>query len=296
MGDMVRQPSPAEAGPSVSQQVIDTHIHLWDTELIDYPWLVRWPHLGARVCADDLVRAAPSLAGAVLVEASALPGDVRAELNWLVGQAAELPFPTKIVVQSVPEDPQWWSTCAGTSQHVAGVRQVMHHQPAGAVAGEDFRDDARLAGEADLAVHLTIRRDQLPEVPSLCRSAPDTLFVLDHLGKPATHEDGFAEWTADIRAVARHTNVICKLSGAAVQSGRTPFDPDRTLPYLELALAEFGADRCMYGTDWPVVTHVSTLRTWLDFVVSALSTATAQERDSVLRRTALRVYRFADPS
>ena len=38
-------------------------------------------------------------------------------------------------------------------------------------------------------------------------------------------------------------------------------------PFLDYALAEFGPDRCLFGSDWPVMTTAGTYSEWLDLVI-----------------------------
>ncbi|WP_426507358.1 amidohydrolase family protein [Dactylosporangium sp. McL0621] len=288
------QPDEARPAGSISEAlpIIDTHIHLWDQSRIEYPWLARWPQLGTQVAAHDLVAAAPALAGAVFIEASPKPADVGTELAWLAEQATRCPFPVRIVVQADPSCPTWWTSVADGAQLVRGVRQVMHMAPEGSVSDLAFVESARAAGEAGLSVDLTVRYEQLDEVAYLCRAVPATTFVLDHLGKPAPHDDRFDTWARTIENVSASPNVVCKLSSIAVHPGNPPFRPDVAGRHLSHALQAFGADRCVYGTDWPVVTQATSYQVWLELVLSALAPASTHERAAVLAGNARRVYGF----
>lgn len=271
--------------------VVDTHIHLWDRDRNGHPWLERWPHLGRLVDAELLMRTAACLAGAVFIEAAARPQDARAELAWLAGQAALCPFPVRVVAQQLTDAPGWWTDAPG-GRLVAGVRRVMHMAAPGAIAAAAFAAEARAAGDAGVVVDLTVRHEQLDEVESLVRRTPGTRFVLDHLGKPAPQNGGFTEWTGAVSRVALHTNVVCKLSSIAVQPGNPPFWPERAVGYVAHALAEFGADRCAYGTDWPVLTHTTSFGTWVEVVTAAMDGASAGEREAVFAGTARQIYGF----
>ncbi|MFB6783752.1 amidohydrolase family protein [Streptomyces sp. NPDC056352] len=285
------EPVHPDTPPAAPAGIIETHIHLWDREHIDYPWLARWPHLGPRVDAERLTGSLPALAGAVFIEAAARPDHAAAELAWLAEQAARCPFPTRVVAQLVAGDADWWRGKPG-AELVSGLRRVMHHAPAGDITASAFAGDMRAAGEAGLPVDLTIRHEQLAEVAELCRHTPGTTFVLDHLGKPAPHLGGFDQWTSVLAAVAANPNTVCKLSSIAVQAGDPQFHPETAQRYVARALEVFGADRCLYGTDWPVLTHATTFDTWLGLVSAALAPLSPIERDAVLRGNAARVYGF----
>ena len=78
------------------------------------------------------------------------------------------------------------------------------------------------------------------------------------------------EQTARRLVHAELPNVACKLSGLA-----TEFDPQGT---VQLALGWFGAERCMFGSDWPV---------WPDY---GGALALVPDDDEVLAGTAVRTY------
>ena len=83
-------------------------------------------------------------------------------------------------------------------------------------------------------------------------------------------------------------NVSCKLSGLATEAapGWTSAD---VRAYLEHALEVFGAERCMVGSDWPLVALAGTMEQWFDAVCDVL---TDEDRDAVLCGTASAVYGF----
>lgn len=289
---LIRDQEPVRLDSTPGIPVVDTHIHLWDRDRHTYPWLERWTHLGKRVDASLLGEVASDLAGAVFIEAAATAKDAPAELAWLAEQAASCPFPVRIIAQQLPGDPLWWTETAG-GDLVAGVRRVMHLALSGAVAAPDFVADARAAGDAGALVELTIRHEQLDEVSFLVKQVPGTRFVLDHLGKPAPHSHDIDGWADAITRVAAHQNVVCKLSSIAVQAGNPEFRPDVAVAYVRRALAEFGTDRCVYGTDWPVLTHATSFRVWVDVVAEALDQASPAERRSVFAENARQLYAFA---
>ncbi|HVK22770.1 MAG TPA: amidohydrolase family protein [Actinokineospora sp.] len=270
--------------------VIDTHIHLWDRRRHEYPWLNRWSHLGTRVDATVLGQAVAGLAGAVFVEAGVSPDDAAAELRWLADQATLCDFPVRVVARQLLGDPCWWMNRPGADL-VAGVRQVMHLAHSGEIASRDFVADAREVGEAGRVVDLTVRAEQLDEVAHLCGQAPETWFVLDHLGRPEPGAEGFDSWAAALVGVAAHPNVVCKLSTCALRSDDLG-GSDVAARYLARALDVFGADRCVFGTDWPVLTHATSYESWLDLVLSVLDDASLAERHAVLAGNARRIYGF----
>jgi L-fuconolactonase len=83
--------------------------------------------------------------------------------------------------------------------------------------------------------------------------------------------------------------VACKLSGLTTEAG-AGWDAARLRPYLDHALDVFGPDRCLVGSDWPVLTLNATVEAWFDVVSAALEPCTPRERAAVLSGNAGAVY------
>ena len=90
--------------------------------------------------------------------------------------------------------------------------------------------------------------------------------------------------------LALRENVACKLSGLPTDAERDRWTVDDLRPYVEHALACFGPDRLLYGSDWPVVNLAGGADRWLAAVQTLLSQLEASERDAVLAGNAARVY------
>jgi L-fuconolactonase len=101
-------------------------------------------------------------------------------------------------------------------------------------------------------------------------------------------------WRDDLKRLAAHDNVRCKLSGLSTEAA--PGQPSTELrPYIECGLEVFGAERCMVGTDWPVATLSTTAERWLDLVVDVIGELSSQEQAAVLSETATSTYDLVRP-
>jgi L-fuconolactonase len=107
-------------------------------------------------------------------------------------------------------------------------------------------------GDAGLSFDLVVSAEQLGQVAAVVEAVPEVRFVLDHCGNPPLRDGGLQQWRADLAAVAAHPNVAVKLSGLATHGVWGATTPADLAPVTEHALASFGPDRVMFGSDWPV--------------------------------------------
>lgn len=276
--------------------VLDAHVHLWDTGLLRYPWLDEMP-LPRRVDATALTAAADPVGEFVLVQADCAADQALAEVAWLSEQAALLPAVRGIVAYAPLHDPVAAAAHLRELRRfplVVGVRRLFQDEPPGFITEPALRAGvAQLAAE-DLVFDICVREPQLGEVVALVHDLPDVRFVLDHLGKPQVGADPTG-WRCEMRALAELPNVACKLSGLMTEVVAGSGGPGEIRPYLEYALEVFGPRRCLYGSDWPVLTLAGSYPQWrntvLDVVDGLTGGRTGAQAQAVLHGNARKTYR-----
>ncbi|MGW4895734.1 amidohydrolase family protein [Kitasatospora sp. NPDC004240] len=274
--------------------IIDAHVHLWDPGRFDYPWLTE-PALRRAFAPDDLASAAGEPVAAVVVEAGRRPDQAGAELGWVREQAVQRPELLGMVAhlslerdENLPADVRRLAA----DPFVAGVRRLLQDEPPGFTTRPGLRRGVALLGDAGLPFDACVREHQLGELDELAAACPRTAIVLDHLGKPRPGVPDDGSWRRALRRLAARPNVVCKLSGLATEAPHGRATPGLLRPYLRTALDLFGPDRCLYGSDWPVMTLATRYRDWLDLVRAELSALPAADRAAVLGGNARRVYRL----
>ncbi len=171
-----------------------------------------------------------------------------------------------------------------------------------------FRQGVARLGERGFAFEAFQFQFQLQELADLVSAVPGTTFVVNHLGAPVGFGRGpdaeaslFAEWAAGIDRLARYPNVIMKLGGMA--SPVTEYDaPKRPAPpssaefvrergaYFHHAIRSFGAERCMFESNFPVDSvSLSYTTLWNAYKIIAADYPTTQ-RNMLLADTARRIY------
>ena len=273
-------------------RVVDAHVHLWDPRWLRYTWL-DGTELDRLIDASTLRAAAGTVSDFVVVQADCADAQGLAEVGWLVEQSAQLPGLRGIVAYATLEQG------AGVRYHlgalrsmpsVVGVRRLIQDQRPGFAVADHFLDGVAALADFELTFDISVRSSQLDDVIELVRRTPDVQFVLDHVGKPRIGADP-SRWRLQIAELAARRNIVCKLSGLMTEIVSGPTGVEAVEPYLAHALAEFGPDRCLFGSDWPVMTLAASYSDWLDLVVSLVPGE--DDRRAVLAGTAERVYELS---
>ncbi|NUR24305.1 MAG: amidohydrolase family protein [Catenulispora sp.] len=283
---------PVSPGRRRAATVLDSHVHFWDTRgSISYPWLSEVPPLDRPFTPEDFDALRPADTEAIFVEAGRAEEHAAAEIDWVREQARRHPWILGAVAHVRLEDPDTARTAISSyaaDPFVVGVRRNLQDEPPGFLEDPGLRAGVRLLGEAGLPFDACVREQQLPELVELAAACPGTTIVLDHLGKPKSAAKRRPWWQV-LRRLADHDNVVVKLSGLATE---IPVNTPRTLVavLLQEALDAFGAERCLYGGDWPVMTLATSYGDWLGLVRTALADRPAATADAVLAGNARRVY------
>jgi len=277
---------------------LDAHLHYWDPRRLSYPWLSAVPSLNRPFLPADLQHQFDGLewgppAGVIAVEADREPDQAVKEVQF-VRSLDELPAPVLGVVAHVPLERG--NDCARLLDQVTalpfvvGIRRLLQDEAPGFTADPRFRQGVELLGATGRVFDLCIRQHQLTEIADLVARHPQICFVLDHLGKPEVSAASRRSWAADLTRLAALPNVRCKLSGLATEADPDHRDSSDLLPFLREAIGAFGPSRCMFGSDWPVLTQAMSYGQWMTLVARAVDDLPGDERDDVFRRTAINTY------
>src|SRR5206468_3436287 len=128
---------------------------------------------------------------------------------------------------------------------------------------------ARLAS-LDLSFDAWVFHPQLADVVDVARALPGLNIIMGHAGGALGYgpyenrrDEVFASWEASMSELAKQSNVVVKLGGmmmrlAAYDYLALPAPPSSTelaaywRPYIETCIELFGADRCMFESNFPV--------------------------------------------
>jgi L-fuconolactonase len=263
------------------------------------PWPPREDKLLYRTVLPDDYRALPTpqkVLGAVVVEASPWLEDNQ----WVLDLAAREPF----VVGVVGNLPIGTQPFAGHLKRFAvnrlfrGIR-ARDINLSKMVADEACLADLRRLSTQGLSLDLVGGLETFSAAARLAQAIPDLRIVIDHLA--GVRIDGNAppaDWLREMRTAAQHRNVFAKISGLVEGTGRSdssaPAEVEFYRPVLDAIWESFGADRLIYGSNWPVSERFAPLSR-VQQIVSGYFTKKGREViEKVFAKNASTAYRWAN--
>lgn len=274
---------------------IDAHHHVWDLSVRDQPWTAELPGLHR---SFDIAELRPSLLAhgvdATVVVQTISVADETPELLALTAREPLVAGVVGWVDLTAPDVADRLAALQAQSGHLVGIRHQVQGEPDPRwLCRDDVRRGLAAVADAGLAYDLLVVPPQLPAAVETVSALPELTFVLDHAGKPAIRSGGgLAPWRSDIHALAALPNVAVKLSGLVTEADHATWAVDQLRPYAHTLLDAFGADRVMFGSDWPVCLLAGSY----DDVIAAAEVVTSgldpREQAAVFGRTAAHWYRI----
>jgi len=265
--------------------VIDAHLHVWRPGRHGCVWPgPDLPSLHRDFTLDDW-RATPGAAAierVVLVQSQEDPSDT----EWLLDLAGRDPAVAAVVgwVDLAQPDAADAVVRLARDPALRGIRPMVQDRPAIWFDAPAIDPALAAMAEAGLVLDALVRPAHLPALARLAGRHPSLAIVIDHAAKPNVHD--LTGWTHDMRVLAGHAQVRCKLSGLLTELA-PGIAAVAAAPLVRMLLDLFGPDRLIWGSDWPVLTLASDYQSWLD-----LARAWVPEADhaAVFANTARRTY------
>jgi L-fuconolactonase len=275
---------------------VDAHVHFWQLSRGDYDWLT------------------PAL---VPLYRDFLPADVSAELDAaevdrvVVVQAAATEAETRYLFALAEADPRiagvvGWidfdasdaaariaALCADGGGLLKGLRPMVQDiaDPNWLARPElDPAFDAMI--EHDLAFDALIRSVHARALETRLHRHPRLRVVIDHAAKPDIAGGEFAGWAAALTTLARYPSVRCKFSGLLTEAAPGA-DSETLTPYAAHLFAQFGPQRVLWGSDWPVLTQRADYAQWLALAQALVAHEAPDHEAAVFADNAAAFYRLA---
>ena len=285
-------------------QIIDTHIHLYDTNRSQG---VDWPPVKDKVLYRpvltehfDAVADREGIASTVIVEASS-----RVEDNqWMLDLVKDNPDRYLALVGNLPIGTDEFAGLIdrfSKDSRFVGLR--MRDRPGGdAVFTDAVWRDLAILEEKGLTLDVLINNFSIDEVTEVAKRLPDLKIMINHLGGLNISNDPIDEkWKEAMEKAALHENVYCKVSGIFQRAGVNPTPKNRSFysPVFKVVFDAFGEDRIVYGSNWPVTDRGGSYAEQLGIIRGYFSSRGMRLKDStreelitkkLFRENAIRFY------
>jgi L-fuconolactonase len=282
------------------QQIIDTHIHVWNFDKANYPWLDGNTSILNRTYHIDEIeeeRKAVNVTGGILVQASNNLEDtdwmleVAASTEWIQGVVGWLPLIDPPATQKLLEEKYL------KEKYFKGVRHLIHDETDPAwLLQPAVLDSLKLLASYNISYDIVgVLPEHIRTVLTVAEKVPGLRMIFDHLNQPPIQQkEKFGEWGALLKTASGHQNFYAKISGLGTTTGKIAgWGAADIKPYVEFILDNFGTDRCCCGGDWPVsLLAGSYTDTWQSYLEVVSQLTTGGDSDKIFLSNAQQFYKL----
>lgn len=271
--------------------MIDSHQHFWNYDPVRDGWITD----EMNVLKNDFLPAHLSpilnenkIDGCITVQAD----QSETETEFLLKLANQNSFVKGVVgwidlsASNINERLEYFSQF----KTLKGLRHIMQVERPGFMSQGKFLFGLSQLQEHNFTYDILIYHYQLKEAVDLVKKNPYQKFVVDHLAKPDIKQNDFESWSKGISQLASFENVNCKLSGFTTEANWNKWSPQDFTRYFDFALKCFGANRLMYGSDWPVCLLASTYKSQLNLIEEFISKLSTTEKQQIMGGNAIDFY------
>ena len=272
--------------------IIDTHLHIWDMQRLQYSAFDGHPLFGKTYHIEDYQRDCEALdiEAMVFVECyadfDATGGQYLEEIEF-VEESARRDTRIKGIVPMAPVE--WGArveplldTMQAKHPDVKGIRRIMEFDddPRALTLSKEFIEGVNLLQKFDWHFEINVNYTQMDIIREFVQHVPNVRMILDHCGKPGIKEGAIDQYCKDIRELAQHPNLWIKLSDLPAYADPEHWTDDDLRPYIDATLDTFGFDRTLFAGDWPICLQATSLTRWVDTLDRALAEACVAENDA----------------
>ena len=271
---------------------IDAHQHFWNYDPIRHDWIDESMKVIRKnfLPTDLLIEMKKNgIDGSVAVQVD----ETEEENYFLLKLTEENEFIKGIVgwmdlkSQTAEEQMQHWKQY----QKIIGFRCIMQGKPDELYLKNDlFISQVKKLASYEFTYDLLVYHDQLPSLIRFVEKLPDNRMILDHLGKPNIKNREIKTWRENIKILAQHPGIFCKLSGLVTEANHNNWSYDDLMPYLEIASEAFGIDRICFGSDWPVCLVAGGYSEVVGVIEKFSSQLNEQEKDKIFGSNTMKFY------
>jgi L-fuconolactonase len=270
---------------------VDAHIHFWKYDKAKYPWIsnemksLQKDYLPEHIMS---VFRNNKIDTCVVVQAS----QTELETHFLVELAKTHPVIKGVVGWIDLQDEKISERLDYFQQYsiIKGWRHVVQSEPGDFLASPGFKRGIAALQSYNHTYDLFITPQQLKQTAELVTAFPEQRFVLDHCGNPGIAHQKLDEWRVLIKELSQHPQVYCKLSGLLTEAKWKAWSVNEFYPYLDTVFENFGTDRLMFGSDWPVILLSGMYVQWKSLLENYMAAYSGEDMEKVFGNNAVQFY------
>src|SRR6266480_2503719 len=220
-------------------RIIDTHVHVWNFEKADYPWLKgNTSILNRTYLIEELSKEVKKagITGGILVQAANNAEDtsymleVAAKTDWIKGVVGWLPLANPSETEKALKEKY------NGNKYFKGIRHLIHDE-----ADPEWLLQKKVIESLRIIADHRLLYDVVGVLPAHIATAlkvaekiPSLKMVFDHLNQPpiATKER-YGRWGELMMEASKHKNFYAKISGLGTTANRSQWTKDDIEPYIE---------------------------------------------------------------
>jgi predicted TIM-barrel fold metal-dependent hydrolase len=279
--------------------IVDTHLHVWDPNHLDYPWLSDNALLNRPYLLDDYNRGCGpvSVGRMVFLQCEVDFSQFMEEAEWVDGLANQ----DSRLQGIVPWAPLEKGDTAradleklAANPRVKGIRRIIQFEPdIEFCLRPDFVRGVKALADYNLSFDICIDPRHMVNAIELVHQCPDVQFIVDHIAKPRIRQQEMDPWRDHLKTFAAFPNVWCKMSGLVTEADFKTWTKEQLKPYIDHVIDCFGFDRVMYGGDWPVAYQAAEYPRWVEALLWAVQGCSADELKKLFHDNAIAFYKLA---
>lgn len=281
---------------------VDAHFHVWELDRFNYPWPCEdTKDIFHTITFPDLTEAFQSVDIKNAVFIQCLNNNVD-EAKWVLnsGHPSIKGVVAGINLKDHSQTKKQLQELSSYTKFV-GARHILDEEDVDWVIREDVIAGLKMLADAGKSFDFLSRPHHLKHVATIAKAVPNLRIVINHIAKPLLSKslEVAPDWRRDMEAAASCPNVYCKISALVCEvdpgSWKKPWTKETFSPHVNTVLELFGADRCMIGSDWPVLKLTGADYKQVNQLHKSLIAHLPQEdQHKILRETAAKFYQLQD--
>lgn len=271
--------------------IIDSHVHFWKFDPIRNAWITE----DMNVIRQDFLPKdlylhlnENQVEGCIAVQAD----QSDEETSLLLNLAKENTFIKGVVgwIDLTSEKLEESLKNYQSENLIKGFRHIAEGEKIEFLLQENVLNGIKKLHQFNYTFDILLRQHQLSDAVKLSEKLPDQPFMLDHCGKPDLKTNDLKSWKENISELARNPNVYCKISGLLTQVNWNSIDEKSIFETLDFVFSQFGINRTVFGSDWPVMLLGGNYKLWIELISKYMSQFSKKEQELFYSGNVIQFY------